>query len=392
MFTHSNNIQIDKEKVRLVFVDKTMSFNGDVPLNIPEETLEYLTKFLSMLSFITKVNDLELLVEKFDEYFEYFHSISIFLYLCMLQNQEFQEKTEISILVDHQNLLYRITHILNYQFSADSADWEKLWEKMQALTSIIDIDANVTDEDYLFDFLIVKHYLNDKKECNAAFGRLEENLQLYATEIKADLVSEPNKLKQLPSPSNDKPYNKQKILSGFLYRWAKEQNLNKEEYVEILDILDRDTFLEFVAKKMLLKDFGAGYKHGTWPHVLQLFLIIELNKIYHFMAHDPVDLYAYLGNPLCKSKSNLSTIWDKVVDLPPGKATGYDNPENLTEYLYKDGQKSNPQHPILSFSIFLTYKKKQETEKQKKENIIASINNEQSEKSLPYLVKNYPKI
>ncbi len=186
--------------------------------------------------------------------------------------------------------------------------------------NIYSSDFEIADE-YLFDCLEVHALINNRIRCNSMLQQLEDGLQKYAVEINAPLVDYNGEMKMLPH--NQESMAKGKILSGFLYRWAKENGFNKTNYAKILGTLTTDEFFSVLSQRLFFKDAKVFPPlHGAWSHALQFYIIIEANKKDKFLTHDPVDFYAFLGDPKNKSKDSIATLWYMMLDRMDARLCG----------------------------------------------------------------------
>lgn len=222
----------------------------------------------------------------------------------------------------------------------------------------IDIDPH-----YFHDYLAISDLLTNEEIFEKQLEHLEVDLQAYAENIGAKLEPHHKNLKKLATPDQYKPFDRQKILSGFLYQWAKDNQFNQNEYAKTKTLIPPHSFFKLLQEKIILKD-EVNPRHGKWPHIIQWYVIIEENKKTHFLENEPNHLYQHLGDPQCQAKAfvfnwdeqliiNAFHAWDLLFDRSSYK--DYRCPEKVTLMLKTD--KANDKWPILSESI------KRETEK-----------------------------
>ena len=205
------------------------------------------------------------------------------------------------------------------------------------LTELMDNQIKPTSNDNLIDLLAISRALQNQTKFTEMMQQLEAELQKYVKDNKLEFPV--NESGQFTLPENKKKaFARAKILSSYLYQWAKENGFNQHQYAKINDMLKRSQFMELIGKKVIFKDDGPGGYHGAWSHLLQWYYIIEFNKKEKFLQRkDPSDFYADL------SKMSISatdrTAWDLFVDrtllLVSGR-TDLRCPENmggvLTQY------------------------------------------------------------
>ncbi len=232
----------------------------------------------------------------------------------------------------------------------------------------------------IHDILATSNLLRNEKVFKRQMDNLEKSLVNYAKDknivLKEITLNSGKKILTLPDDAS--PYAKKKVLSGFLYQWAKDNNFNQTQYAKINRFLKTDQFLSLLNSKTIFKDAGAGAGHGPWAHVLQLFILTEENKSKPFLTQSFDNFYASLGNPACKGtksflnwKSSLAppplTRWDIMFDREnAGNKKDFGTPEVITTRLYRDGellQKGKTSRwPILS-TTFYRQKKKPKNDK-----------------------------
>lgn len=108
-----------------------------------------------------------------------------------------------------------------------------------------------------------------------------------------------------------------------------------------LGVLTSADFLHYIRLGYVLKDYGAGVKHGEFTHRLQWHVIMRANTAGFADANPksqgwnktPLDLYTTLG----KSETNAEApgLWGHLLDRP-GYGTTYHYPDTLHKEILKD--------------------------------------------------------
>lgn len=238
--------------------------------------------------------------------------------------------------------------------------------------------------DYLIDYLAIANVLRNQKICEEHMNNLEKKLQVYAQEKGLELISHDGKL-FFPTKSPNM-FSRHKLLSGWLYQWAQENNFNKHFYAKVTGLLIEDQFLGLLKNNIFFKDDGAPARHGQWPHAIQWYIVVEENKKSHFLKHNSATLYQDMGKAnyltpeegrfysctmeLVKPESAWDLFFDRIIGQ---REKDYRVPEKITISLRQDAQKSENerQWPLLSESIIRAFKKRQI---QDKDSLVADDN------------------
>lgn len=100
------------------------------------------------------------------------------------------------------------------------------------------------EDDYLFDFLTISNKLLDNEFFTKGMDYLETELQKYVLNNPLFNLETHRERFFLPKPTTEKPYDRQKVLSIFLYQWAQANGFNQTGTVKIDDFLPADIFLD----------------------------------------------------------------------------------------------------------------------------------------------------
>lgn len=170
------------------------------------------------------------------------------------------------------------------------------------------------------DFLAIEKFLSREEKVTPYFDQLEKDLQKYASSLPRDqhkLVRVEHRWKLPIFNNNLEPNACYKILSGYLYQWAKENGF--QQSAKLIDALSPEVFHGLLTKLTFFKDCAnnIGKTHGVWSHALQWYLIIEHHKKTGFLSCPPLSLYAEFGN-----------IWDEILDLVDDRR--FTSPEHVT--------------------------------------------------------------
>ncbi|CAM2791745.1 LirA/MavJ family T4SS effector [Legionella worsleiensis] len=235
------------------------------------------------------------------------------------------------------------------------------------------------EDDYLYDFLTISNKLSDNEFFTKGMDHLETELQKYALNNPLFNLETHRERFFLPKPKTEKPYDRQKILSSFLYQWAQANGFNKKGTIKIDDFLSADTFLDLLKNKIIFKDSGAESSHGPWPHALQWFVLIEENKKTPLFKHSPMEIYEHIGTNKYLSCNETrffditqeygpsplnekpTAAWDIFFDrlIWNRRSDDYRKPETVTRLLLRDADKDteNKRWPLLSECVFRSFKK-----------------------------------
>lgn len=181
--------------------------------------------------------------------------------------------------------------------------------------------------DFQQDFIAIFHFLRNLDDFLRQLDALEKALQAYTTSspIADKIPKNTHGLFHLPEPKNPDRKN-HKLLSGYLYSWAKQQGFMHR--AKIFSILSPDAFCLLLHEKSLLKDAtpALSSRHGIWSHTIQWWCIFERNKQTPFLQHTAMALYQRFG-------IEHQAIWDIILDqgsIPHIPNQHFVCPENIT--------------------------------------------------------------
>lgn len=211
--------------------------------------------------------------------------------------------------------------------------------------------------DYLHDWLAIYQFLRDPQQVIPYLNRLEDELQQYvevARKRRTFIVTADGRW-ALPDDKCN-PYERLKILSGFMYEWASRQGFERK--AKLTSLLMRPEFLSMLRAKTIFKDssVSANIKHGAWSHAIQWFCIVEHDKDSTFLMYPPMSVLQSFGDAKQDlTGGSLTLAWDLVVDrfgevffTSPPKITSFlTDPANagkwplLTESVLRQENKSS---------------------------------------------------
>jgi hypothetical protein len=168
------------------------------------------------------------------------------------------------------------------------------------------------------DFMAIAQFLMHDANVLSYFDQLEKELQRYASNLPRDQHQLARVERKWALPIfKDKPYIRCKILSGYLYQWAAENDFTQT--AKLIRGVSEDVFSQLLNDRTLIKDDATniGEEHGVWSHALQWYLIIEHHKKTGFLSNSPLSLYA-----------EFSAIWNEIIDDYNDK--NFFSPEHLT--------------------------------------------------------------
>lgn len=194
--------------------------------------------------------------------------------------------------------------------------------KNEGVADLIKILNELYEENYkpqsMPDFIAIAQFLMHDENVLPYFDQLEKELQRYASNLPRDQHQLARVERKWALPIlKDQPYIRCKILSGYLYQWAKENDF--AQTAKLIEGVSEEVFAQLLTDLTLIKDNAAniGDEHGVWSHALQWYLIIEHHKKTGFLNNPPLSLYA-----------EFSAIWDEIIDDYNDK--NFFSPEHLT--------------------------------------------------------------
>lgn len=195
--------------------------------------------------------------------------------------------------------------------------------------------------------ITVAHVLSNKEFVFRALKKLEAELVKRKEELTAS-----GKNFTVTQDWNKKKYKDNKLLSGFLYKWAKENGFTG--YARVLKETDARSMLAMFSRGYLYKDNAfRGPLHGEWIHFLQWYILTEVQKEQGLMDVSPVDLLRWIGG-----HQQGQTLWDKTFegDQVENKSALYQPDFDARKFnkfnQFLLGEECKNEFPILHESIY----------------------------------------
>lgn len=338
--------------------------------NVDEAYIDNLALIAAALSEITKIpvsNIEEMLIMVITEKANNSVRISDFIN----SPYKFSEVTELTanLMIKYGDFLKKYVEENHFDFFNNPQDKSKFTSAFNnVIVPIGYLQMNAgNNKDYLSDFLFINEVLCDTEYCKSLMKDLEKDIVEYAKKMGAKLVPYRNDMFQLPPATEEKPYDKQKLLSGFFHEWTLKHGFNSKQFVKIMGQLEPDDFLRLLREKVWMKDEGAPIQHSPYAHVEEFYLIEKANEKQHRLKHPINEIYAYLGSDDCIGRKNQS-LWNFLLDqtMEVGKFT---SPEQITGYLMGESKgikKEETDIPVLSA---LTARQREKQEIDNKYNI-----------------------
>lgn len=234
----------------------------------------------------------------------------------------------------------------------DLSEWLKLSISNDRHLSLLRLELLFFNDwyyknDFVADWLAVSLFFLQTDKVNEHLQQLEDELQDYCSKLPKKMRPKQDDKGYYYLPASDEhPYQRSKILSGYLYEWAQKNGF--ADYAKIINYLPERKFLEMLRNKTFFKDGASaanvGGKHGAWSHMLQWYCVIEHQKKTKFLKHDPLKLFQSLGSTENRATGELwNMIFDRYNDLY------FHSPEYMSETL--DRPKSHLSFPLLSTSV-----------------------------------------
>lgn len=150
------------------------------------------------------------------------------------------------------------------------------------------------------DILAIAEFLANKDAVLVQLGKLERILK-----ERKDKMIAAGKHEEF-NEENPGEYKHNKILSSFLYDWAKDNKFGG--YAKFMTEQDQVVIAKLFQQMLLFKDVAfRGPIHGEWTHFLQWYCLVEANTDAQFLKTAPAKLLAWLGE-------NRNTLWDKTFE------------------------------------------------------------------------------
>jgi hypothetical protein len=187
------------------------------------------------------------------------------------------------------------------------------------------------DLKFLPDWLAILKFLHDTDLVETYLIQLEAALQEHVkhSHVK-DLLVLQNDETYVMGKNEKNHYQRHKILSTYLYQWAKESGFKLN--AKIIKGIDEDVFFSLLTSHTFFKDTASnvGNDHGVWSHALQWHFIIKHYEKTKFLQHSPLDVYASFSTlPPESERTNSVTIWMLVLDK--FNTNTFSSPEYITQ-------------------------------------------------------------
>lgn len=200
--------------------------------------------------------------------------------------------------------------------------------------------SDVPFPEYLHDMLAIYQFLRHNQRVESYLDALEQAVQEYAAPAarhKNLMINFQGKyaLPTLSLPPRREwnadtiPYGESfKILSGYLYQWAKDQGFAHR--AKILAALTPQGFQSLLTSKSIFKDSSPSLlsEHGMWSHTIQWWCVFAHDHQSGFLCNDPIDVYVKMGEV-------DSRFWDRIFDNGP-TTEFFTSPEFVTETILAD--------------------------------------------------------
>lgn len=172
------------------------------------------------------------------------------------------------------------------------------------------------DQTYLPDWLAILNFLHDPNIVEPYFEELESELQNYVKRLedKSEFMLMDDG-RYLLGIDKDNRYKRYKVLSGYLYEWAKNNGF--KNHAKVISALDEKVFFSLLSSHTFFKDNASnvGNDHGIWSHAIQWYLIFKHHQKTNFLQHNPLAVYASMHTTRNEENAtNSITVWMLVVD------------------------------------------------------------------------------
>lgn len=195
---------------------------------------------------------------------------------------------------------------------------------LSRMTGVMFAAIKRNSAEYAADFMMIMQLIENNELVKSYLDELELCLQKHAEAIGCSDYLEKGVDGKLKFKDGDTK--KYKILSSFLYQWAKENGF--QHIAKIAKNLDVKDFLNVLSSQTFFKEIGPEFAsgHGSWSHAIQWFVIIMHYQKTNCFSHHPVDIYRQFGE---REKTN-APLWGKILDLYNGDA--FSSPEYLNRF------------------------------------------------------------
>lgn len=194
------------------------------------------------------------------------------------------------------------------------------------------ISTNRMNDAYALDWLNIYNFLQDINAVASCFTQLETDLQRYAAQLPDKSFLQLNDDGKYVFTDNST--NSHKVLSGYLYQWARENGFKHK--AKIIQALSDKDFYKLLTSHTIFKDDAddIGSHHGAWTHALQWYCIFLRQKNTHFLSHSPLSIYEEFSRGINKANMNL---WHLMLDKVG--ARDFSSPEFTLRFILEEHQR-----------------------------------------------------
>lgn len=156
---------------------------------------------------------------------------------------------------------------------------------------------------HLDDFLTIARLLYNDETLMTGLQQLEIQLRQHAQDMKANVTEIKPGMIKLGGESKTK---KQKLLSSFLYQWARENGFNPDQYAKATGNISSHHLARLFASKTLFKQSKADRDVGPFAFFLLCYVATEANKKSPCLTHTVPELVASIASPAYNKNNKLS--------------------------------------------------------------------------------------
>ena len=172
----------------------------------------------------------------------------------------------------------------------------------------------------LFFMLNQRAILQQLSELNSELKKNAIDKGKY-DEVTQKLISDP-----------DDPNKYYKLLSNYLYKWAKDNGFS--DSVKLDRELTSEAFLKSINEGHLFKDKAEGdISHGEWVHFVQWWCIVEGNKKDPFLLSTPAEIFSWIGR---QNKQIWATLFEFAGLIRAPKDTSWRDAGKFGRFMVSD--------------------------------------------------------
>lgn len=195
--------------------------------------------------------------------------------------------------------------------------------KMSAM--LLDLSDEKFHLNFTPDWISIYRLMLNHDIMEQHLDQLEQSLQNYCRSHHNNLPTRRDGMFVLPTvPAN--PQHQFKILSGFMYEWARENDFKQR--AKLLGGVEARPFFKMLLTRSIFKDcaVNVGEEHGAWSHAIQWYCVFEHHKQTGFLVHTPMETYQEFGDP-SQQRTEHGNMWEKIFDQAFGD--DFTSPEHL---------------------------------------------------------------